>query len=58
VNLADVYSKTDVASIRVAEWDEHPNVRGHELIAARLYQEIESRRDAIFNTFSTVKKGK
>jgi D-alanyl-lipoteichoic acid acyltransferase DltB (MBOAT superfamily) len=48
VNLADIYQNVDVASIRLAEWDEHPNARGHELIAARLYQEVESNGDLLF----------
>jgi hypothetical protein len=29
VNLADVYKGEDLAAIRLAEWDEHPNARGH-----------------------------
>jgi D-alanyl-lipoteichoic acid acyltransferase DltB (MBOAT superfamily) len=58
LNIAGVFKSAPIATIRLAEWDEHPNARGHELIASRLYQEIESKRDAIFKTFRTVEKGK
>ena len=37
VNLADVLKSERVEAVRLAEWDEHPNGRGHRLIAARLY---------------------
>ena len=58
LNLGDIYKNIDIASIRLAEWDEHPNARAHELIALRLYQEIEGRRGAIFATSGTAEKGK
>ena len=48
VNLADIYKGVDVRSIRLAEWDEHPNARGHELIAARLYHELEQKSELLF----------
>ena len=41
IDLGDIYKGVDAGSIRLAEWDEHPNVRGHELIAQRLYRELE-----------------
>ena len=50
INLADVYSGQDIAAIRLAEWDDHPNVHGHELIASRLYDEMRKKRDIIFNS--------
>jgi D-alanyl-lipoteichoic acid acyltransferase DltB (MBOAT superfamily) len=50
VNLADLYKGEDLAAIRLAEWDEHPNVRGHRLIAARLYEALQHKRDVIFRT--------
>jgi hypothetical protein len=40
VNMHDIYSDQSLASLRVAEWDEHPNARGHQVIAARLYREM------------------
>lgn len=42
IDLGDIYKGVDAGSIRLAEWDEHPNVRGHELIAQRLYRELEN----------------
>jgi hypothetical protein len=50
VNLSDVYKNEDVAAIRLAEWDEHPNARGHRLMAARLYELLQAKRDLVFRT--------
>jgi hypothetical protein len=50
INLADVYSGQDITTIRLAEWDDHPNVLGHTLIASRLYDELRKKRDVIFNS--------
>jgi hypothetical protein len=36
MDLSDVYGDVDQRSLVVAEWDRHPNRRGHELIAERL----------------------
>jgi D-alanyl-lipoteichoic acid acyltransferase DltB (MBOAT superfamily) len=44
IDLSDVYKKHDVNSVRLAEWDEHPNSLGHWLIAERLYEELKSER--------------
>ena len=40
INLAGVYRGQDIAALRLAEWDEHPNRLGHQLIAARLFDEL------------------
>ena len=48
VNLSDVFKGEDVAAIRVAEWDEHPNARAHRLIAARLYESLLTKQDLVF----------
>ncbi|MEX2123337.1 MAG: hypothetical protein WD795_05560 [Woeseia sp.] len=48
VDLSDVYEGQDIATIRLAEWDDHPNRRGHELIASRLYEAIAERKVVIF----------
>jgi DNA-binding protein len=50
VNLTDVYKGEDLAAIRLAEWDQHPNARAHQLIAARIYKALEENRDTIFRT--------
>lgn len=47
LNLCDVYSNQDVKSCQVAEWDTHPNAKGHRLIADRLYEILRKRRDLI-----------
>jgi aryl-alcohol dehydrogenase-like predicted oxidoreductase len=48
IDLGDVYKGQDVAAIRLAEWDQHPNARAHRLIAERLYAELQAKRDAVF----------
>lgn len=48
INLADLYKGRDVAAIRLAEWDDHPNALGHQLIADRLLEGLHAHRDAIF----------
>jgi len=48
VNLADIYKNTDRASMRLADWDEHPNARAHELIAQRLHEELQKNADVLF----------
>jgi hypothetical protein len=50
VSLADVYKGEDVAAIRLAEWDEHPNARGHRLMADLLYELLQSKQDLVFRT--------
>ena len=48
IRLDDVYRGHDIDTIRLAEWDEHPNRAGHQLIAERLYSELLQRREQIF----------
>lgn len=48
IDLGNVYEGQDLAAIRLAEWDQHPNARAHRLIAGRLYDELQARDDAIF----------
>jgi hypothetical protein len=48
INLEDVYKGRDIDTIRLAEWDDHPNVAGHKLIAERLFDGLAGRRDVIF----------
>jgi D-alanyl-lipoteichoic acid acyltransferase DltB (MBOAT superfamily) len=43
INLDDIYAGQEIADIRLAEWDDHPNTHGHALIAARLYDELGRR---------------
>ena len=38
INMTGVYDGVPVDSITLSNWDEHPNAKGHAIIAARLYQ--------------------
>ena len=40
IDLLDVYPETERAALRVAPWDDHPNAKGHRLIADRLYPKL------------------
>jgi hypothetical protein len=48
LNLDDVYRGHDVETLRLAEWDDHPNALGHRLVAERLYAEMAERSAALF----------
>jgi hypothetical protein len=48
IDLADIYEGQDIAQIRVADWDDHPNVQGHRLVAERLLAGLDAHRDEIF----------
>lgn len=43
LNLDDVYANHDLASLQLAEWDNHPNAAAHRLIAQRLYEELRAK---------------
>jgi hypothetical protein len=45
IDLQDVFAGRDVETVRLAEWDNHPNVLGHRLIAERLASEIRLRAE-------------
>jgi hypothetical protein len=40
-DLLHIWEGKDKSSLRIAEWDDHPNVAGNEVIAAHLYQLIQ-----------------
>jgi acyl carrier protein len=40
IDLGDVFEGLDPAEHQLAEWDSHPNARGHAVIAGRLYSAI------------------
>lgn len=48
IDLNDVFEGVDIANIRLAEWDDHPNQQGHQLIADRLYSELQQQRSTVF----------
>jgi hypothetical protein len=47
LNLYDIYDNQNRDSLRLAEWDRHPNVRGMRLIADRLYRELRRRESEL-----------
>lgn len=47
-DLEDVFRGTDSASIKLEEWDLHPNAKGHVLVANRLYNLITSNSQHLF----------
>jgi hypothetical protein len=49
INLNDLYKGKDPVKIRLAEWDEHPNAYGHQLIADQLFARLHAQRDQIFS---------
>ena len=52
IDLSGMFKDQDVSGLRLAEWDEHPNVRGHELIASRLFEALRARQDMILGAAS------
>ncbi|MEF8699893.1 MAG: hypothetical protein V5B33_11365 [Candidatus Accumulibacter sp. UW20] len=48
INLADVYEGEDKATLRLAEWDDHPNMLGHRLVADALYRALAADPAALF----------
>jgi hypothetical protein len=48
LDLRDIFGNVDGASLRLAEWDAHPNVKGHQIMAANLYEAITRNADVIF----------
>jgi D-alanyl-lipoteichoic acid acyltransferase DltB (MBOAT superfamily) len=48
INIENVYQGRDVSTIRLAEWDDHPNALGHQLVADRLYAELAANPDLVF----------
>lgn len=47
IDLSDVYRGHDIATLRLAAWDDHPNALGHRLVAERLYRELAAAPDAV-----------
>lgn len=48
INMEDVYRGMELRELWLAEWDDHPNVRGHQVIADRLFSELLLRRERLF----------
>ena len=43
VNVSNWFSDQDIPQLKIAEWDSHPNAKGHQMIADRLYEELEKK---------------
>jgi D-alanyl-lipoteichoic acid acyltransferase DltB (MBOAT superfamily) len=49
VDLSAVYRGHDIDEIRLAEWDDHPNALGHQLIADALYKALAAEPALLFS---------
>jgi len=49
LNLEDVFKGMDGSKLILAEWDHHPNARGHEVIADRLFEGMLANSNRIFS---------
>lgn len=47
IDLSDVYEGSYRESLWIAEWDAHPNARGHALVADRLYRQLQGSARAL-----------
>ncbi len=47
IELFGVYDGHDIFTIRLADWDYHPNPTGHEIIAERLLTELRARPELL-----------
>ncbi len=47
IDLSDVFAGQESRDDPLAEWDDHPNAKGHRLIAERLYAAVTARPDII-----------
>lgn len=50
INLADVFQSHDLEAVRLAEWDDHPNTLGHQLVAEALYRALQKKPAALFGS--------
>lgn len=46
-DLSDTYDGSDLESLYLAEWDRHPNVAGHRLVADRLLRALREAPDIV-----------
>ncbi|MFL5762675.1 MAG: hypothetical protein ACJ77K_01960 [Bacteroidia bacterium] len=48
LDMRDAYGDTDRKLIQISEWNTHPNVLGHRLMAARFYRELKKNLGPVF----------
>ena len=58
LNAFDAYKDHDIESLWVAEWDRHPNAKGHRLIADRLHEAIRENEELMAHMGLCGQKGK
>jgi D-alanyl-lipoteichoic acid acyltransferase DltB (MBOAT superfamily)/lysophospholipase L1-like esterase len=54
LDLFDVYQQEPHELLQIAPWDRHPNPRGHQVIADRLYHELQRHRVRLGLTLDNV----
>jgi hypothetical protein len=52
IDLSDLYDNQDPKALTVAEWDMHPNVRGHQMLSDALYNALQEKGHLFPFTFS------
>jgi hypothetical protein len=48
IDLQSVYRGHDIATLRLAEWDDHPNQLGHRLVADEILAQLKSAPQLLF----------
>jgi hypothetical protein len=48
LDMRGVYDSLDLSTIRISEWNSHPNAKGHRIIAERFYKELIKNKNLIF----------
>lgn len=48
LDMRDAYGNVNKKEIQISEWNTHPNVLGHRLIAERFYRELMKNKNRIF----------
>ena len=48
MDFSNIFDNIDAKTIHVAEWDLHPNEKGHKIIADQLYLNLLHNKDVIF----------
>jgi hypothetical protein len=46
--LSNVFHGQDITTLRLAESDNHPNAKGHQLVASLIYSLIQQQQDQLF----------
>jgi hypothetical protein len=52
IDLSGLYDDQNPSSLIVAEWDKHPNARGHRLLAEHLYEALKAKEGVLPFKFS------